>query len=1315
MTATSQIDQDLIRELIDHHRAADPDMAEANVAEVFVARFFEALGWNTKDPLVWNRQAFVRGAGFADAALQIGGEPVLFVEVKRFKGVVRRQTEVTVEQTLYGEAPILSQAEREALNIDRTPEEKQAMRYARRAGIRWAVLTNFERLLLFNADEERVVLAFDMPDAYLARLDDLALLGPAETRAQFHSRLQWYADLQQKPEIDEDFYRFLSEWRIELAQQIYDHNWRGEVLPVGGEETYAHLAEPPLTAAPGMGEPPRHLLEAPDGAPDLDRLRQAVQRTLDRLILLRYADDVGFLAQHDLLESQLIAFMQRQLYVNEYELQQDLNRLYWAFYRQHDTSIFTPGALCERLRIPNQTLIDLIQAINAISFRKFSGDILGNTYESYLGQRLVLDEQAGEETIRVEGDRALRKESGIYYTPSYIVRYIVDHTLGRWLYGTANGRPDGEPLPSASPKSIADLTGLRVVDPAMGSGSFLIYAFEVLAEFYERENARIEAENAARWNAWSEQAMKEGMFGRDNDVPELEQPARDYVGRILQEHLYGVDLDPEAAEIASVNLILRAFDRLRGESERQKLPLVLGQNLKVGNSLISGSMPSSSEGEGPGGGSFRAERRQLIARRVELRDLTGDTARAQKLAEIAEIAAPVNAALNASLAEHFDEIAAKRPFNWEIEFPEVFDPDAPEEARGFTFVIGNPPYVRVQNMAREDKDFLSDSYETPYYNYDIYIPFVERSVELLRQRGDLGFILPNKFFQLRYGTKLRQKLANEKLVSTIVDFGSNQLFQGQTTYTCLLFLTRMENQTFDYFEVPAVSPINTEMPRLLQQTTKPGCKFKARLKSNRFSGDVWVFAAGIAADILRKAERNTEQLGNLAQRIIVGIQTSADDIYILERLGKTNRGMIQVYSAASDECREMESDLLKPLVSGAEIARYKSISTKKLLLFPYRVGEDGAELISVENMRCLPHTWSYLKEHEEQLRGRENGKFDRDDWYVFGRHQNLDKQEFSKLVIPRLVERLSFTYDAQGQFYLDNVDVNGVILEDDTNPWYLLAVLNSRLIDFIFKKGSVPFRGDWYSANRQFIEVLPIRVIDDENPAEVAAHDELAALAQRMLDLNAAHQAVRDAFAEAVRGYERTATALAHFVAEQRDFIARRPLIDANDEGEVSAIRISEAANERMIESAEGRGGGLVISAQIAGEWRDVVQLEIEREDLRLYLLLALRAFLYEHRRKYVWSRGKILRGVLEALEVPRLAAATVETHQRRVAEVLDDARRLLPDELPHHDVGLDRAQAPLHLSALEAELSAADADIDRRVYALYGLTEQEIAVVEGE
>jgi hypothetical protein len=395
---------------------------------------------------------------------------------------------------------------------------------------------------------------------------------------------------------------------------------------------------------------------------------------------------------------------------------------------------------------------------------------LGNTYESYLGQRLVLD----DDVIRVESDRALRKEGGIYYTPSYIVRYIVDHTLGRWLYGTANGKPDGQPLPQARRKTLDDLEGLRLVDPAMGSGSFLIYAFEVLADFYERENARIQAENAAQWDAWGTKAMEEGMFGEDNDMPELAQPALDYVSRILQQHLYGVDLDPEAAEIAGVNLVLRAFDRLRGDRARQKLPLILGQTLKVGNALISGV--TSPEDLVP----FEEARRQLIALRADLSTLTSDAARAEKLAEIEAVAAPVNAALNVSLDEYFNDVGAKRPLNWEIAFPEVFDPDAPEEEQGFAFVVGNPPYVRSMNLKTADPTTWA-YYSQAYYaaskgKYDIYLCFVEQGYELLQEEGELGYILPNKWFTSQVGTQLRKLLLEQAALRRIMDFAHFQVF-----------------------------------------------------------------------------------------------------------------------------------------------------------------------------------------------------------------------------------------------------------------------------------------------------------------------------------------------------------------------------------------------------------------------------------------------------------------------------------------------------------------------------------------------------------
>ncbi|MFO7743688.1 MAG: TaqI-like C-terminal specificity domain-containing protein [Anaerolineae bacterium] len=1224
MTDT-QVDTHLLQELVETHHDADPDMAEANVAEAFVARFFEALGWDTSDPLVWNRQSYVRGAGYADAALQIDHRPVLFVEVKRFGGVARPQEDVNAHAQLFGEDPILSQAERGARGIDRTPEEKQAMRYARAAGIRWAILTNFERLLLFNADEERVVLAFDAPEQYLERVDDLELLTPAGTTEQFHSQLQWYADLQRKPEIDEDFYRFLSEWRLRLAQAIYDHN-----------------------------QGPDSPLRDTDGTIDLDLLRQAVQRTLDRLIIIRYADDVGFLKQHDLLENELVGFLNRQAYTVEYEFQEnDVNRLYRAFYRHHDTTIFAPDHVCERVRIPNDTLVELVREISAISFRKFSSDILGNTYESYLGQRLLVD----DDIVQAESDRALRKEGGIYYTPSYIVRYIVDHTLGRWLYGTADGRADGEPLPDASRRTLSDLEGLRLADPAMGSGSFLIYAFEVLADFYESENERIRQANAARWDAWGKKAMKEGMFGKDNDAPELEEPAPDYVSRILQDHLYGVDLDPEAVEIAGVNLILRAFDRLRGKDERRKLPLILGQNLKVGNSLISGV--ADPDDLAP----FQQERRQLIDLRQELAALERDEARAAKLTEIEAVAAPVNAALNESLETYFDDVPTRRPFNWEIAFPEVFDPRAPQEEQGFAIVIGNPPYIRSLNLKSADPAtwaFYSEAYRAASKGeYDIYLCFVERGYQLLAREGELGYILPNKWFTTRVGARLRELLSDESLLRHIVDFGHFQVFDDVTTYTCLLFLKNVSNEATAVDILIDARHSSQPLPDDGESLWQSG-----KIHTHALGEEPWSLTVGAVKALLSKLDA-LPKLGDIAS-IFMGTGTRADPIFVLKR--RSNG----YYSPHLDRCVELEADLLKPSLTGRDVSRYHLVRNT-LLLFPYRLEGDDCDLIpEAEMKRDYPAAWAYLNvaENREKLEGRSKGKYkDREDWYCYSYPRNMGLLHKPKLVVPDVAAYAQAGYDNEGRYIVDTM--YGILLKDDDwSPLAATALLNSNVLTFFLNQTGTRLRGGYFRMKTAYLEPFPVPAIDFSDPADVAAHDALAELAQRMLDLNKTHQAATDAFADAVHGHERRPTLLRRFLTEQKDFVTRHALLDANDEGEVNAIAVDE------------EGDGLVVRAQVEGIRRDVVRLEVDHEDLRLYLLLALRAFLHEHRRKRVWSRGTILGGVLEALEVPRLASATPDGHQRRVAQVMENARRLLPHDLPHHGVGLDRKGAPLHLTA---------------------------------
>src|SRR5690606_13483845 len=100
--------------------------------------------------------------------------------------------------------------------------------------------------------------------------------------------------------------------------------------------------------------------------------------------------------------------------------------------------------------------------------------------------------------VKTSDNLETRKKQGSYYTPQVIVRYLVDHSLGRYLYGTENGRPDGNPIPGETRKKASDIRQLRLIDPACGSGSFLIYAYELLADFYRGEMARLEAAGEQR-------------------------------------------------------------------------------------------------------------------------------------------------------------------------------------------------------------------------------------------------------------------------------------------------------------------------------------------------------------------------------------------------------------------------------------------------------------------------------------------------------------------------------------------------------------------------------------------------------------------------------------------------------------------------------------------------------------------------------------------------------------------------------------------------------------------------------------------------
>jgi hypothetical protein len=145
-------------------------------------------------------------------------------------------------------------------------------------------------------------------------------------------------------------------------------------------------------------------------------------------------------------------------------------------------------------------------------------------------------------------------------------------------------------------------------------------------------------------------------------------------------------------------------------------------------------------------------------------------------------------------------------------------------------------------------------------------------------------------------------------------------------------------------------------------------------------------------------------------------------------------------------------------------------------------------LASEEELAETPATWEYLREHEQRLRDREGGRMDHAGWWAFGRHQSLGAHDTAKLGVAATVRHLEVAADPEGGVYFHNVRVNGILLDRDSpSLWTLLVLLNSRLLDFYFRRLAVPLANNHFQANRQFIAPLPIRVPDTGQAAALDA------------------------------------------------------------------------------------------------------------------------------------------------------------------------------------------------------------------------------------
>ena len=520
--------------------------------------------------------------------------------------------------------------------------------------------------------------------------------------------------------------------------------------------------------------------------------------------------------------------------------------------------------------------------------------------------------------------------------------------------------------------------------------------------------------------------------------------------KVVLDHLFGVDLDEQAVEVTRLSLMLKMLEGEHGIIPGRAVLPTLDHNIKCGNSLIS-----------------------------------GDVLKLQSFFK--------------------EDWINTKPFDWDAHFRKIVVAEG-----GFDVIIGNPPYVRIQTLPKDQVAFFSKNFVSATGNYDIYTLFVERGLTLLKPGGILGFILPHKFFQAAYGQGLRKLIAEKNALMEVVNFRDNQIFEQASTYTCLLFLQKGKDRTFKYSEVARLEDPEKQLQTIREHEEYQDDRMRVgKLPKKQVTEGPWSFCFGEEAALLEKLRNVGTTLGDVAKRIFQGVITSADTVFLFKEFEFIGKSKVRVYSKELQEKVVLEANILKRVVRSGDIGRYHAQSTC-LVLFPYKVENGQARLLSVREIESnYPHAWSYLKQCKKILENREGGKFRDDEWYRFGRTQNIGMWEQPKVLVPYMITRLSAYLDSENYYYFVNVTTGGygiLVNNEKVSLPYLTALLNSSLLDFYLKRITTNFRGGYFAANKQYIEKLPIRIFDFNDPKEVKLHDDLVKLVDVMLDLRKREQ-----------------------------------------------------------------------------------------------------------------------------------------------------------------------------------------------------------------
>ena len=684
------------------------------------------------------------------------------------------------------------------------------------------------------------------------------------------------------------------------------------------------------------------------------------------------------------------------------------------------------------------------------------------------------------------------------------------------------------------------VNSIKICDPAVGSGHFLVSALnEMIAVkndlkiLQDRDGKRLKEYQVEVVNDELIVTDEEGELFEYNPSNKESQRIQETLFHekqtIIENCLFGVDINSNSVKICRLRLWIELLKNAyyKNATELETLPNI-DINIKCGNSLVSrfaidADLKQALKKSKWTIDSYRIavdtyrnaeskeqkrEMERLIAdiksdfrseislndpKVKKLRKLSGDLYQMTNQGQLFEMSKKEKADWNKKVQQlteetkkletEIEEIKANKifenAFEWRFEFPEVLNDDG--DFVGFDVVIGNPPYMRVQEIQASQptqKLYYESQYQNAKASYDLANIFFELAVNISSIKSNNSYIFPHKFFNAASSEVFRNYLKQGQYIDEIAHFGANMIFEDADTYTCVAQFSKKSSQGFYFQRFPFKSDFKNLM---LDNSKYTFITYEMIDKASKLYGsNQWVlFDDKIGFDVFEKIYSNSKLFSDAFEGIFQGLATSKDDLYILECIDESD---FKLKVPISGKEYQLERELFKPFLMGKDVQRYSYLSTNRYVFFPYEIINGNAEVVSIEDLKTrFPKTYCYVNEHQEIFKARESGKASKmQHWHTYIYPKNLNKFEQPKLSSMEICANHPNVTLNHEKLYHTTKAYSWVKKEDTKESYeYLLAIANSKLLWWFLKTTGDTLQGDARTFKTNYLNPFPL-------PASVA-------------------------------------------------------------------------------------------------------------------------------------------------------------------------------------------------------------------------------------